>query len=74
MLCVLCVFFVTLGFCLVWRGEKDWGKCFREWSRESWDVKSVKIEGEMKSAVRVLAGEENLGIAVNRLQGGCVKG
>ncbi|WP_273724043.1 hypothetical protein [Bartonella sp. AU18XJBT] len=36
---------------------------------KSWDVKSVKIEGEMKSAVRVLAGEESVGIAVNRLQG-----
>ncbi|WP_375628907.1 hypothetical protein [Bartonella sp. TT67HLJMS] len=33
----------------------------------------MQTGGEMKSAVRALVGEESLGIAVNRLKGGCVK-
>ncbi|WP_375657077.1 hypothetical protein [Bartonella sp. CM120XJJH] len=38
---------------------------------------SVFVNGAEKAGMKgacVLAGEENLGIAVNRLQGGCVKG
>ncbi len=47
---------------MVWSGEKEGMK-----------RRVMQTGGEMKSAVRVLVGEESLGIAVNRLKGGCVK-